>query len=178
MDPNDPNCIRRCPDPADPDRCQAMTSRGQCSNFSVEAGNFCMAHGGNNAVKKQAVADKRNYALGKWQQQVGDKADAPQIKSLREEIGIMRVLLEVVVRKCDGAVDIILQAGPIGDMILKIERLVTSCHKIESSMGQLLDKAELLKFAGAVVQIIGDEVEDEATIGRISDKILASLNED
>jgi len=136
-----------------------------------------MAHGGNWAVSREEKNSMRNYMLTKWQAKVAQKSDSSAIKSLREEIGVLRTMLEERLNRCEDAMDLILQSGPISDMVMKIERLVTSCHKLEGSMGQLLDKQAILQFATLVIGIVSDVVTDEAQIEAISDRLLAAVGE-
>ena len=136
-----------------------------------------MAHGGNNALRQSKQDSMRNYNLTKWRAQVSQKTDNEGIKSLRDEIGILRVVLEERLNRCADATDLILQSGPISDMVMKIERVVTSCHKLEGSMGSLLDKQAILQFATLVIGIISEEVADDASIERISDRLLAAVGE-
>lgn len=76
---------------------------------------------------------------------------------------------------CHDATDLILQSGPISDLVMKIEKVVGSCHKLEGAMGQLLDKQAILLFASQVIQIISEHITDAALVNLIADKITQSL---
>jgi len=136
-----------------------------------EGSTLCYAHRPPNHSLK-------NYHLAKWNQRISDKANSPHIKSLRDEIGILRMLLEEKLQSCTNNTELILQSGPIANLIEKIERVVISCHKLEGSMNLLMDKAQLLQFASRVVEIIGSCVQDQATLDQISEKILKELSDD
>ena len=142
---------------------------------SGSRGEYCEAHGGNWAIDRETKNSMRNYNLTKWRAQVAKKTDNEGIKSLRDEIAILRVVLEERLNRCSDATDLILQSGPISDMVMKIERVVTSCHKLEGSMGQLLDKQAILQFATLVIGIVSEEVADEASIEKISDRLLQAI---
>lgn len=166
----------------DPQRCQAVNSQGQCTNKGLTLpdetrASFCLAHGGNKQQEAQIKASARNYKLDRWNRRLAEKADASGIKSLRDEIGILRIILEDRLNLCKDAHDLILQSGPISDMIMKIERVVTSCHKLEGSMGQLLDKQAILQFAQLVIGIIGTHVQDETQLTTIADAIIEAIND-
>jgi hypothetical protein len=156
--------------PADPERCQAITGNGQCINKRHPGSEYCLAHGGNKAGQAQEKVHYRNYLLGQWQARIDQKLAAPDLKNLRDEIAILRMLLEVRFSKCQEDVDLIMHTGAISDLIMKVEKVVTSCHKLETNLGQVLDKQALLNFAGRVIQIIstvlggmenGDKLIDE-----------------
>ena len=57
------------------------------------------------------------------------------------------MILEEVLNKCKDSKDLILKSSVISDLVVKVEKLVSSCHKMEGSMGQLLDKSAILQFA-------------------------------
>jgi hypothetical protein len=105
-----------------------------------------------------------------------EKMGADDVKSLREEIAILRICLEQRLNKCNDAMDMILQSGAISDMVMKINTVVQSCHKLEGSMGHLLDKQAILQFAQVVIGIVGSVLKDHPEhINTIADEILATI---
>lgn len=170
--------IERC-EPSDPHRCQAMIkNKGQCLNKAVQLadgsyGTYCLAHGGNKQLEAERSKNHRIYMLGKWQQKLEKHADHENIKSLRDDIGVLRMMLEERFARIGDATDLMIQSSQITDLVMKIEKLVASCHKLEGSMGQLLDKQAILNFASEVVGVITVELEgQEDKIKSIGDKIL------
>ena len=62
---------------------------------------------------------------------------------------------------------------------MKIERVITSCHKLEDRMGQHLDKAAILQLASRFVRVISEELADQPDkIDVISQKLLEIIQED
>ena len=167
--------IERCNGPDDPDRCQAVNSVGQCNNKANAPSSYCLAHGGNKAAESANKAALRNYRHSKWQARINTHADSAVIKSLREEIGILRIIMEERLDACKTDMDIILQSGPIMDLVMKIEHLVTSCHKLEDKLKVVVDRAQLLQFASMVINIVGNRVSDEQVLEDIGDEILAAV---
>ena len=164
-------------EPDDPRRCQGNDAHGQCRIRAVEGGTYCPIHGGSKQLEKIQKAAVRDYRLGQWQARVEEFGDSSQVKSLRAEIGILRLMMEERMRMINDATDLLLQSGPISDLVLKIEKVVTSCHKLEGSMGQLLDKQAVLQFANVVIGIIGEElVTQPEVVGRVADRIIAAIN--
>ena len=119
----------------------------------------------------------RNYQLtiAKWRIKLNDKADAAGVKSLRDEIAILRICLEERLNRCENETDLILQSQAISYMVMNIERVVSSCHKLEGSMGHLLDKQAVLQFAQVVIGIITKVLSDEDQINLIADEILQTV---
>src|SRR5581483_8719356 len=165
--PDRDNKFVRC-DPADPNRCQGSLkgSGGQCpykaekkrSDEGVELEEYtqyCPMHTGISINKTRTDEQQKfNYRLGKYQARVERFANSSQVKSLREEIGVTRMLLEEIVLSCKDNTDLIVNSGKIGDLVLKIEKLVVSCHKLELQSGLLLDKTAIINFANTLNEII------------------------
>lgn len=159
----------------DPKRCQASNMNTQCPFKRWEPSKYCGRHGGAAEQKKENNREIRNYRLACWQARVDEFADNPKVKSLREEIGILRMCLENVISTCHDPQDIFMMSHKISDMIVKIEKLVSSCHRLEQSTGQLLDKNIALSFASQIVVIISNHVKDPQAIDIITDEIFKSL---
>ena len=169
--------VTRCEED-DPNRCQNVGKRGQCINLSVNNGTRCMVHGGNKQLQSQELKSLKNFRLGKWQASIERHASSPQIKTLRSEIGILRILLEERLTKCQDVNDLMMHSGVISDLVMKVDRLVTSCHKLEGSMGQLLDKSALLQFASQIIEVISAELEGEdEKLNNIAEGIVALLQQ-
>lgn len=165
-----------------PFRCQNVTSQGQCYLETVvdddgNHGKFCMVHGGRHFLEAKKKESMRNYRLTKFQAMLERHADAPGIKSLRDEVAILRILMEERLNKCQDNTDLILQSGPISDLVMKIDKVVSSCHKLEGSMGQLLDKSAILLFASQVIDIIGQVVTDKEQVEEIGARIMKAVGQ-
>ena len=164
--------------PDDPNRCQAMRHDGQCTNKAVKIdgdtyGTHCLVHGGNKQIASQEKKKLRIYNIGKFQAQLEKMADSPILKSLHEEVGLLRMMLETIITRCETDVDLIINSHVISDLILKIEKTVVSTNKLEKSMGQHLDKAAILQFASEVVNIVGKVLDgEEDKINQIANGIL------
>jgi hypothetical protein len=162
----------------DPDRCQGIAAHGQCTNVHTPNSKYCPVHGGNKGEEAAQKAALRNYRLFKFQNRIQELGDSGNIKSLRDEIAILRLLMEERLNSTKDSTDLILQSGPISDLVMKIDRVVASCHKLEGSMGMLLDKTAVLQFANVVIELIGEELKDQPEmVSRIADRILQSLGD-
>ena len=160
----------------DPRRCTSVTAKGQCLLIKDEGSNYCRLHRGAGVV----AAPKRalnNYRIEKFNGRLAELVNSGGIKSLRDEIAILRMLIEERMNFCKDSHDLILASGPISDLATRLEKLVTSCHKLEGSMGELMDKQALMHFATRVVDIITEEIQNDILIERISDRIIAAMGE-
>jgi hypothetical protein len=150
------------------ERCEATVKTGQCPYKSANGTNHCVMHGANSGVQSKQVEAARNYRLMRWQNRVGELSESQNIKSLREEVGILRMILEEMLNQCETSLDLLLYSQKMSDLVMKIERLVVSCDKLENRMGLLLDKSSVLQLAATYVQIINNYVPDPEIIESIS----------
>lgn len=157
------------------ERCQGVTGIGQCPYKVSEGSKFCAMHGGNMAAEIKAKESLRVYRLAKWSSRVNEIADHDKIKSLREEIGILRVVLEETINMCNDSAELLLYASRISDTVAKIERLVASCHRLEAATGATLDKQQALQLASVMVEIISRYVTDQEAIDSVSNEIVTAI---
>lgn len=169
---NNEHPLTKVTDPADPWRCQSNTPNGQCWNRAVIEGKSCMMHGGGNQLKIQEKASLDMYLVDTFKARIARQKSHPESRSLANEIAVLRMTLEMKLNSCETDSDLVLAAASIGDLVLKIDKVVNSCHKLERNMGQHLDKAILLQFAGEVVGLIGNTCKDKEEVRAIGDGIM------
>ncbi len=164
-----------------PDQCQ-MIIRGkcQCTNKKAPDSDYCPMHGGVPRERQKA----NNYRIERYRVRLREFTESDQVKSLRDEIGLLRILVEERFNRIDGHSDLLLHSGPLSDLIMKIEKVVVSCHKLEGSMGKLVDRAAILRFASEIVQLVTEEIDSRLSIpeierneliDKIGDRIMSSL---
>lgn len=162
-------------DEKDPLRCQGVGGHGQCNYKAVENSKFCPRHCGAGA----AAASKhelKNYRLRKYHERVGEKANSSGIKDLREEIGIVRMVLEELLEICDGNGNkLIMYTGQISNLVAQIQKLVTSCQLMEEKNNNLLDRKVVIVIADSLVTLIGKYITDPDQLNEIGDKICESI---
>ena len=159
-----------------PDRCQFITPNGQCNVKKVENSEYCPAHGGSSSFIGQEKRELRNYRLNQFKQRIGELSSSDNILSLREEIGVLRMLIESKINQCQNSTDLLLIAGPLSDLLMKVEKVVTSCGRLDMRLGRLLDKGRVLQFAKTIVQIVSEEIENDEVLEKISTRILGAID--
>lgn len=168
----------RVKDEDDPRRCQCVVpTRGQCYNVSVQDSNYCPAHGGNKAFQAAKNKEMRNYRLSKFKARIQELGDSDEVISLRDEIAILRILIEEKINRCTDESDLLLMSGPLSDLIMKVEKVVSSCHRLEARLGDHLDKTKVLQYAQMIVQIIANHVEDDKKVEAINEEIFQALQD-
>ena len=169
--------LKKVDSPDQADRCQGVAANGQCQHVAVPTSKFCPLHGGNKALESARKADARMYQLAKWQAKMGQFLNTDKIKTLNEEIALARMTLQAIIEKCDDETSLILASGRIADLVTRIEKLVTSMHRIEKASGQLLGKGSILQIAGEIVNIIDAEIEDKSKVSKIANQIAKKIAE-
>lgn len=161
------------------DRCDSIISNGkQCGNRIVPGATRCPMHGANKQLQKAEAASLRLYRLAKFQVRADELTDHSKVKSLREEIAILRILLESKINNCDDTHDLLLQSGPISDLVMKIEKIVASCHRLESSLGGLLDKTRIKQIANEMMNSVAERVSEALDDPEIVSQILELVASD
>ena len=169
--------IEKCNEPDDPDRCQALLAagHGQCNNKRLPNSKYCAVHGGNIGEEQARKESLNNYRLTKFNSRLQQLGSSPNIKSLRDEIAILRLMMEERLNQCSSAHDLIMQSHTISDLVLKIDKVVTSCHKLELNMGALLDKQDIILFGTELINIISSEIDDEELLASLANKITEAV---
>lgn len=147
---------------------------GPCPNQSLPGNDRCnrcaILHSNTNQHARVSA-----YKLGKWQNRMEALSQHENLTSLNDEIGIARMTLEAVIEKCQDPNDAIIHSHRISDMLSKIEKLATSCHKLQKSSGNLLDKGAILQLAGKIIGIIQRHITDPDIIEAIANEIIAEV---
>lgn len=172
MSVEEASVYERC-EPDDPNCCQGLNKHGQCNLKAVPGQKYCRIHFGF-GQKKSELEATRNYRLNRYQNRVNEFADNAQVKSLREEIGVLRMLLEETVNKCQSDTDLMIFSTKISDLVVKIQKLVESCHKLEQSTGMLLDKSTVMYLGDVIINIVG-EVCPPDKIQEVANRIVDSI---
>lgn len=135
-----------------------------------------MSHGGASTIKKQEAESLYRFRVDKYRNRINEIAKSSNVKCLREEIGVLRMLLEERMNSIgDDLGQLILQSGDLSEMVVKIDKLVNSCHNLEAKLGVMIDKTTMLVLTEQIVKIISDEIKDGDVLDRISTQILTVM---
>jgi hypothetical protein len=154
----------------DPRRCQGSFKNGQCQFISNPGTNFCEYH---NAPARRQIAqqENRSFRLAQWQSRLNEFTDNPNVKTLREEIGIARITLENILLMCQDSNDLLIYSSKIGDMLTRIQKLVATCHAIENQLGLTLDKSAVISLAEKIITIFEQHIQDEDTMKAVAKQV-------
>ena len=152
-----------------------LTNGSRCSNLAEPSVSRCMLHGANRQL--QAIENKstRIYRLAKIQKRHSELSEHDRLKSLREEVGLLRLLIEEKVNAATDMTDLMIMAGPISDMVCKVQKLVESCERMEHRSDSVLDRTKVQNLASALMQCTADSINDFADVHDISDEDVSVL---
>ena len=166
-------------DAADPRRCKHSLPHEQCWNEAESGCDNCLVHGGRSKAEAQ---DTRLYHLAEVDNRtrLAELSSHERIKSLREEIGLVRILIEKRMNMIRNETDLVSACGPINSMLLTLEKLIKSCHTLEQSLGELLSKNSVVRLGQSICEIVIEELQGieghEEIIDRIVGRLFPTIN--
>lgn len=160
-------------------RCQRTGPFGQCSDEKVPDTDLCKRHGGGAVSKRQTV---RMYDLAQAELKglYGQMSDREDILSLRAEVALIRAAIQKF-SNLMGQSDVSFESkiNTFNNLLLTAKALIGECVKVEKSAGLTVDRAALLQFASAVIQICGEETADlpdsREVLERIASRIIDAV---
>lgn len=156
----------------DPNRCRSNDSKGQCMNKAIEGSQYCPVHGGRDKMPQQRIYDLK---ASKYQAELERQTDHEGIKSLRAEIGILRLLMQTRLISIDDDMDLMLHSQTISNLAVQLEKLVSSCTKIEFQLGSIITEEQGIQWMAEIADIIATNIEDSKIREAIADEIQSSL---
>ncbi len=165
-------------------QCQYVNKHtGRCKREAEAGSEFCSIHAALSSKEKNREGfEKRMYLIQnqRMRERHASIGGHEHSRSLREEVDMARMLLEERLNAIKTDADLSASCGAIKELLLTIERLESSCLKIDQTVGNLLSKTTLTKIASGMVQILIDELIDipnsEEIIDKISDRIFLLIS--
>ncbi len=150
------------------DRCKHIhpQSSVQCKMQALKGREKCATH---DVQGKNARKSRYNFATHATG--IADLIADDNFTSMHEEIAAMRKLAEVYWNKCSDDNDLFMHGAKFEGIVEKIQRILSMSKKLEVTLGQMVDRNGFNQFTNEVIQIISDELEDKAILGRICEKI-------
>lgn len=158
-----------------PNRCQAIGKTGnQCGYGAMEGQSNCILHGNIRLQERKAA---RNYMLETYARRVDLFTTNPSFKSLREEIGILRLTLESTINLCDDTEDLVLNSAKISQLVRDIHTTLLSSQRLEERLNILIDKETLMALSDKIIHVIATHVTEPEKLQAISEGISQALDE-
>ena len=158
------------------EQCQATTNRGQCLLRKMPDSEYCAAHGGNRAYTTARKEKKRLYQIKQYKQRMESLADNEAATSYREEIAVLRIMLESKLNKCEDDQQLMLYAPFISDLIVKITKAVDSAARLEQLLGKVLSEDQAMGLISEIMTVITNSINDPAIFEEIANGIEACVD--
>lgn len=159
-----------------PLRCQAVYHGGQCGNERVDGSLYCPVHGGTRERMRAQKEALVTYKLQQYQElRMKELITDEAIKSLREEVGILRVTLELLLSKIESG-KFIIYAQKVQLLLGQIRKTVECTHMMETKTENLLDRKVVVSIAGNAIRIVATYVAETACQREIEAKIYDSID--
>lgn len=156
-----------------PDQCEAIRPGvgTQCNFKKAEGRRTCIMHGGNFGEMPARVKSLNSYRLGKYQKRMEEFAGAENLRSVDEEIGILRMVLEELFIQCESNIDLLLYSQKIGDLVRDITKCVQVADRLASKSGMVIGRVEAMSIAEKVVNILPKYIHDEQILLQIAEEL-------
>lgn len=169
----------------DPSRCQGVGTHGQCPFRALgtrangaaawQGPAYCARHGANNHTERVNKESQRLYLAALWKDRIGEQANNPKVKGLREEMGILRMMVNEKLDSMKDRTELLMHSGQVTEMVREIGKLARTAHSIEKDMGQLLDKTQAESWVQELLTIISQYIDDTDILTALSEDMIASL---
>jgi hypothetical protein len=164
----------RVTDPTDPRRCQAPDATGQCWGVKLEGLDYCVIHAGAHRPPEEGL---RQYLLTKAHDRarLAMLADHDDLKSLRDEIGLTRMMIEELWNSAQSAAERLNVFGRVRLHIADLEKLVKTCNQIEERLGTLLAKPTLLRVGQQICNALVKRLDGVPNYAQLVDILEADV---
>jgi hypothetical protein len=165
-------------DLADSDRCMGACRDGQCRNKAEHGDDYCCYH---NGVSTEREEKDGLYYLTQARHRIrlAQLKDHEQVKSLREEIALARILVEDRWNQIKNESDLMAACPMLNALLLTLERLIKSSHVIEQNLGVLLAKPTVILLGQNIVNLLIQELKQiegyEEIVDRITNKMFTAI---
>jgi len=159
-------------------QCIYTTNSSQCNNLTIDPSGYCSTH----KRTRKGVKKERNYLLNNpvLNSSIQRQDTLNELKSLREEIMLARALVETRLNLAETDAELVASMPLIQSYIVTIEKLVSTCQRMEVSIGELLSKASLLTIAQEIVSVLNETLDTlpnkEEIVDQVSIKLIPILN--
>lgn len=168
--------FERC-EPDSKDRCQSLAFKGnqQCPYKACEGSKYCARHAAN-ASRPDAKKAEALYMVGRYRERINKQATSGKLKTLSEEVAILRMTLEAKLESLSDDVQLLMQAGQITEMVREIAKTVKSCHDLEVALNTVLDRTQAETWLIKVSEIATKYIVDPDLVEMMAEEMMESLN--
>lgn len=141
----------------DDPRCEAVNVQGAtCPYKPVPGSMYCSHHGGRAHELAKVERQKSLYSFHQTQylQQIEAIESNPRSRSLRDEIGLTRIILQRIIDTCESDNDYILRSGEIQSVIKTLESLMKTAFVLDKETKELMTRDEAKQLAAKLLSTL------------------------
>ena len=153
------------------DRCQGHVTSGQCPMKALPGDQYCRTHGGRD---RETPALARKYMLidRDAASRVAMLSKPDEIYSLRDEIGMCRMMLERRLNMIENDAEMLAAAPMVNQQLLTLERLIKTSSQVEIQLGQMMAKDSVLLLASKMMDVVSKAISHLPDHQEIVDRIV------
>lgn len=161
-------------------KCEYITSKGQCENDAITNTRFCPQH---SVHSTETMINQYRVACKLLGDAPTRHSQTDALKSLKGEIALLRSLIESRLNMVQSDAELIAAMPALKDSFLAVEKLVASCHQMDTKLANLIDKQALMSLAQEIIQIIDkqmrgiarDDVDINVAIEAVGQEIITTI---
>lgn len=147
--------------PRHPECCQATLGTGRCHYKAAPGAQYCFLHGGGASAGKAKRQELKNYLIqSEHGRRAGELANSGALKDLTDEVALVRLALEGIIKTVKSNNDLLLYSDKISSLSRTIQGLVETVQKMQEKNKELIDRTTLLGITDGILNVILKYVED------------------
>lgn len=155
----------------DPRACQKGTQAGPCPYKALEGSLYCPIHGGTPAALATEKADLKKYKLNSaYAGRAKDFAGSTDLKSLTDELALLRTSLEVIFNSIKNEGEMLLYSDKIEKLSKGIQSMVVDIQKLQERNRELLGKDTVFAIFDRIMQLLVEHVKDADVLLILAEK--------
>jgi transketolase C-terminal domain/subunit len=120
--------------------------------------------------------DFSTYQIEKYKDTYERMYRKQDYKSLRDEVALIRMMIQKVMANCDGNDSLLIATSPlISRMLESTEKLVSSAHKMDVATGKTISEDSLIDFGAEMLALMQEYIPQD-NWESVSKKVLELVN--
>lgn len=157
-------------------KCQAKVKNGgrtgqPCTRWAVEGAKFCAKHKGLKVGRPLITGRQSRYKNETLGESINKFRNDPDIKCIRDEIAVLRALLENAMKRIEDSASAIALTPALEELCNNIGKQVERLVKIEDGLKLTVSVVDIHVMVNQVVEILSQEVDDERTLDKIKKRL-------
>jgi len=163
-------------EPDSPHRCQRVKRTKQCRKQRLHLpdgaeSQYCYGCGGWRDLKRMEKEEFALYRTQKYASRIKSMADHASARTLKDEVGILRMLLEEELQGCKNSEELIRKTPQLMNILDRITKAVPASAKLDIQTGNTISKTAAAQLGDEIIKIISDNITDPDILTDIANSI-------